>query len=379
MSEKITESELISILENPTGEEEELEKVQECIIFELTQNDSQPSVQTTPVEKPKRERLSQKFQINADAVELSENERQSEFNFEKVHEFFKRWRQKRYDRIVNPSKITKVIKKPQPPRNFIKIVSEGDSWFQYPLILDDIVDQIFEPKKIRNRDKPYVIYSLDHAGARLDEIIEEDEFVDAIKKIRPTYFMIGGGGNDLLDGGDGIQELIFDSSKNDEPEPGIKYAEKYINLPKLKQKIEDVMSLYKKVFDKVLNEDAFEGTILCHGYDYVKPIKGGKILGERLVKKGIVNETIMADVLAYIIDRFNEALINTIEDQPPGRKGRIVHVDCRGAAGPKDWNWYRGERRERGKDDFHPSNTGFKKIAKRFLNKLEELENERGN
>jgi len=37
----------------------------------------------------------------------------------------------------------------------VKIVSEGDSWFQYPVRLDDVIDQLFDR---------YAIYSLGGAG-----------------------------------------------------------------------------------------------------------------------------------------------------------------------------------------------------------------------
>lgn len=71
----------------------------------------------------------------------------------------------------------------------LKIVSEGDSWFQYPLLLDDVIDQIFER---------YAIYSLGSAGDHIADMIAKDEFTAAIRSEEPDVFLISGGGNDLV-------------------------------------------------------------------------------------------------------------------------------------------------------------------------------------
>lgn len=49
----------------------------------------------------------------------------------------------------------------------IRIVSEGDSWFQYPILLDDVIDQL--------SDDRHAIFSLGAAGDLLADMIDEDD------------------------------------------------------------------------------------------------------------------------------------------------------------------------------------------------------------
>jgi len=46
----------------------------------------------------------------------------------------------------------------------LRIVSEGDSWFQYPLLLDDVIDHLFDR---------YAILSLDAAGDLMADIMRQ--------------------------------------------------------------------------------------------------------------------------------------------------------------------------------------------------------------
>lgn len=381
MSEKILESELFSILENPQGELEEFDTVRKSFTYKGLQDNSQSQVRGIPTKDG--ESLSPVVEIDTDKVEVFGNAPDFERTDEKAKDFLKSWRQQRYQKKIEEF------------GNSIKIVSEGDSWFQFPIFLDDIIDQIFEPKKPFTGENPYAIYSLGTAADRLDLMVEKEEFIQPIRNIQPAYFLISGGGNDLRGkGGKGIEEVIFKLSDNDKPlKPQrpksknrnddisngeyyarryIDYAKEYIDEKKLAVKLESVMSSYKKLFDKVFGEPAFsEGIILCHGYDYVRPIKGGRALGEKLGEKNITDEEVMGDILANVINRFNEELVKVIDKHD--HKDRIVHVDCRGAAGRNDWHKdvLIGKI---ARDDFHPNNAGFEKIAERFIQKLEELE-----
>ena len=74
----------------------------------------------------------------------------------------------------------------------LRIVSEGDSWFQYPFLLDDVIDQLFDQ---------FAIFSLDAAGDLLQDMKKQDELSGAITAEQPQVVLLSGGGNDLL--GDG--------------------------------------------------------------------------------------------------------------------------------------------------------------------------------
>ena len=92
----------------------------------------------------------------------------------------KRKRQKRYRRKIESGNYT------------VKIVEEGDSWHQYPILLNDIVDQLFND---------YAIYSLSGAGHLLEDMLEEDEITDALRREKPDLLLLSGTGNDMV--GDG--------------------------------------------------------------------------------------------------------------------------------------------------------------------------------
>lgn len=325
---------LDKILEDPTGNLDELEEVLKHVTIETSERDA----------------LSPKLVIDNLIAQ-----REDKKSLKRVHDFFKIWRQERY-RI-------KIKRFPES----IKIVSEGDSWFQYPVLLNDIIDRIFEPKKPFTGDNPYAVYSLGHAGAKLEEILRENEFSRALKDIQPDWFLISGGGNDLIDGGDAFEELIKEFPEEDKTRP----VEEYIFEEKLLEKLDFVMRLYQKLFDLVLSEPVFKGKILCHGYDYPRPVADGIILGKRFVSRNIKSETTMFLIIKYIIDLFNDKLTQLIQSQPlEENKSRIIYVNCRGSAGPRDWNW-NNRLLPRLRDDFHPNNTGFDKIAKNFINVIE--------
>jgi len=73
------------------------------------------------------------------------------------------------------------------------VVSKGDSWFQYPFLLKDVIDQLFDD---------YAIYSLGGAGVLVSEMLDQDEIGDAIDRENPDLLFLSGRGNDLLGGSD---------------------------------------------------------------------------------------------------------------------------------------------------------------------------------
>ena len=74
------------------------------------------------------------------------------------------------------------------------IVSEGDSWFQYPITLNDVIDQLID-------EHEYQVYSLGKAGDLLALMVQEQEYVDAIESEQADLFLLSAGGNDMLGGG----------------------------------------------------------------------------------------------------------------------------------------------------------------------------------
>ena len=70
------------------------------------------------------------------------------------------------------------------------IVAEGDSWFQFPVFINDIIDWL-------NKNPKYNIYSIASAGDWFANIIYEGKYVEELSIHTPDVFLISGGGNDF--------------------------------------------------------------------------------------------------------------------------------------------------------------------------------------
>ncbi|MCG2590563.1 trypsin-like peptidase domain-containing protein [Rhodohalobacter sulfatireducens] len=218
----------------------------------------------------------------------------------------------------------------------VKIVAEGDSWFQYPLLLKDTIDQLIDLDKFQ-----YAIYGLSEAGDLLSNIVKEDEITEAIEKENPDVFLISGGGNDMV-GDNRMATLVHEFDANRLPK----------NYPndKFDLFLRELETLYRGLFTRLL-ADRPHLKILCHGYDNAIP-QDGKWLGKPLKKRNISDKDLQREIVAVMIGRFNERLKEISDDFP----GSVYHVDCQKIVGPKS-NW---------QDELHPKNEGYLKVAKKF-------------
>ena len=76
-------------------------------------------------------------------------------------------------------------------KNHITVLAEGDSWFNYPIILTDIIDRI-------NMEKDLAVYSIASGGDWLLNMLDGRQYVEELSIIHPDWFLISGGGNDLV-------------------------------------------------------------------------------------------------------------------------------------------------------------------------------------
>ena len=76
-------------------------------------------------------------------------------------------------------------------KSHIMVLAEGDSWFNYPIILTDIIDRI-------NMDKDLAVYSIASGGDWLLNMLTGREYVEELSISHPDWFLISGGGNDLV-------------------------------------------------------------------------------------------------------------------------------------------------------------------------------------
>lgn len=218
----------------------------------------------------------------------------------------------------------------------LKIVSEGDSWFQYPIILDDVIDQLFDR---------YAIYSLGAAGDLLEYMLKEDELTQAIATEQPDVFLISGGGNDLVGNGR-LATMVhaFEQTRLPQDYPNDKF-----NLF-----LTEINDLYRGLFSRLTSQFPTL-KIVTHGYDRVIP-NNGRWLGKPLSSKGIHNQELQKEILAVVIDRFNDSLRSVTDEFD----GTVFYIDCRNAV--TDQQWF---------DELHPNNRGFQAVADRFASVID--------
>ncbi len=220
------------------------------------------------------------------------------------------------------------------------IVSEGDSWFQYPIRLDDVIDVLM---------KEHLILSLGAAGDLLTDMAAEGEYLNAIEEEGADVFLLSGGGNDMLHSGRLAEYL--------KPYQNGMDAEALLERTRWNQFLDELRSTYSDIFNSIATR--FPSVVtFCHGYDYAVAREGGKWLGGPLASRG-VPKGLWTDVVKILIDEFNETLAALAEVS----SGRVVHIDCRDSVGASANSWF---------DELHPKDTGYKKVAKLFSQGIKE-------
>lgn len=218
-----------------------------------------------------------------------------------------------------------------------KIVSEGDSWFLYPVMLDETIDHLFER---------YAIYSLGAAGDDLKEMIEQDQYIPAIQQENADIFLISGGGNDVLG------EIASNLNKFDPEYSASDYPNENFD-----EVLDNLIGMFRAIFERVSSQFPSVKT-LCHGYDYAVPgIKGGWLAKPMHNELGIKDNKLQREIVKVLVDRFNGRLSTLASEFGQ----RVVYVNCRNSV-PDDRDWY---------NEIHPSSDGFSNVAGRFFNAIE--------
>ncbi|MCB0705009.1 MAG: SGNH/GDSL hydrolase family protein [Saprospiraceae bacterium] len=265
----------------------------------------------------------------------------------------------------------------------IVIVSEGDSWFEYPLFLKDIVDWLIKLTK-------YSVYSIASGGDWLGNILYNGDYIHELSLYRPDVFLISGGGNDLV-GGSRISLLVKERKDIDielsDAEKTLyetylkagyqnEYAHKLIIGRKFLNK--DFWALlnvfrfqYYLIFKNLESSGKFNSLkIITQGYEAPLPssnrnilinpmraiMKNGRWLDQPLRLRGIQDTGEKRAILATMMHEFNEMLIDI------GKKNKnVFHIDCRGFA-KNESDWF---------DELHLKSKFFKQIALTYIECIE--------
>ncbi|HLK30749.1 MAG TPA: hypothetical protein VKT28_19385 [Puia sp.] len=254
------------------------------------------------------------------------------------------------------------------PNNKV-ILAEGDSWFNYPIILTDIIDRI-------SMEKNFAVYSLASGGDWLLNMLTGRHYVEELSILHPDVFLISGGGNDLV--GSRRLAAVLESKPGDEylhsswAQQLIENADgKFIPLNRddfnegVRYLSKDFFALlmffhlqYYSLIHGILKSGKFLNIqIITQGYDY--PIPSSKIGGLKIWRwyipfvrkflghsswlstpmkiRGITNEDLQRKILYSIIYLFNEMAIQlgaSINEEFPDS---VFHIDSRGSVGNGGW------------------------------------------
>lgn len=241
------------------------------------------------------------------------------------------------------------------------LVSVGDSWFQFPFFLDDVIDQL---------GGAYSIWSLDAAGDTLaNMVLNEQRHLSGLRRWagKARALLLSGSGNDIVgEDPDGIPVL----AKIVRPFEAGRLAAWYIGTSEFSRRLASIEACFGEVFAAVARE--FPGIpVICHGYDHAIPAvpddprrpawaKPDEWLAGPLSRHlGIRDPQLQRDIVRVLIDRLNEVLAGLCGGNGGGRFPNAWYVNVRGVV------------RGRWADELHPSDTGFADVAMSFRTVIE--------
>lgn len=221
----------------------------------------------------------------------------------------------------------------------LRIVDEGDSWFQYPLRLSDTIDQLAQ-------DADKAIFSLSGAGDLLRDMADRREYLAALQQTGAPVMLLSGGGNDILGGGNFERFLLpFEDGKG---------PKDLLNIPLLESAMRAVLADYRRILGDVRHH--FPGVrIFGHAYDVAYPQPDGRWIGKPLTAKGIPLD-IGRSIVEFILDGFTAALRGF-----EGEFDNYSLVDLRGKVDHGKQSWF---------DELHPKNPGYARAADEFREAL---------
>ncbi|GAB3906996.1 hypothetical protein GCM10028803_40280 [Larkinella knui] len=266
-----------------------------------------------------------------DSAHLDERGLISDFGLKVANELANRLRNRHYQQVIKHFP------------NRVRLVSEGDSWFQHPLVTDTI-DHL---------SRAFAVYCVAAAGDTLRNYQKTGEYLDAIDEQHPAFFLISGGGNDIL----GEQFRTFLKDNPDLSEPPGQNPRRFLN-DRVFAELDTLRDLYKAMFGH-LKVHKPKLKILVHGYDYVIPLsvtnKGW--LGRYMIEKGIGSQKDRFTIIQFILDEFNtriKAVAEAFEN--------VSYIDLRKTVRPDQWY-----------DEIHPNGDGFQQVAMKFMERINEL------
>lgn len=250
-------------------------------------------------------------------------------------------------------------------------MSEGDSWFQFPFLISEVIDQL---------ENDYLIWSVGAAGDTAENMIfgpekkGKTEYMRALRMQRYDVqgFLFSAAGNDII-GEDPYsgKSALFDLIKPFNGDVSDVYG--HINVCELGERISCLRRGYERVITNIRAEPGIAHIpIFVHGYDYAFPFpfgnndprnpayaKNDEWLGEPLAQRNIHDDGLRRCIIKVLIDAVYDMLLSIAGDS---EESKVWVVNCRDAMPDlTDWN-----------DEIHGTSAGFGKVAYRFRQVIQE-------
>lgn len=228
----------------------------------------------------------------------------------------------------------------------MKIIADGDSWFDYPRILLTGGGVINHLERLLGQSIP----NLAHHGDGTQNMLSLKQRKELEYQLKfADILLFSGGGNDIC----GEQFCVWLNDNTDDD------VEKAIHWPRLNAALDLTMAVFddlRQIRDAV-NPECY---IVTHGYDFPIPSdKGvcgnGPWLKPSLDYCGWRDKFQQSHIAALVLKAFDTRLTNW--DCP-----RHLHVPTQGTLIPIDWQ-----------NEIHPNRTGYAKIAKKFAATIKPL------
>jgi GDSL-like Lipase/Acylhydrolase family len=219
-----------------------------------------------------------------------------------------------------------------------RIVSEGDSWFQYPTSLQDVIDHLM---------RDHAILCVSAAGDTLADMRDQNEVISNVTREGASAVLFSAGGNDLFqDGNIGtLIEPVFAGAK-----PSDLLGTTFDAF------LTRIMSDYRAYLLRMHTAHP-KVHILIHGYGPAFS-RNGAWIGRPLKKKGVMPVSVQNALIKLVLRRFNDGLRALSND--PTLHGKVAHIDVTDIGqNPEDWY-----------DEIHLNGENFGKVAARFRAEL---------
>jgi hypothetical protein len=236
-----------------------------------------------------------------------------------------------------------------------RVICFGDSWFNYPIDLIDLHQQL---KRLYKKAFFYNESVIGRESADLKKL--RPRLKNLLQNYQFDVLLLSMGGNDVV--GTELQEFV---KQADEPQDFStrnwgrlpKLVMDHIHLASFDSALRFISSDYQQIFD-LRNQVVPNCEIVMHNYDYPWPDgRPYKLFGKKLTKPWIkpfleqVGVDAFADqrlICAWLIDQFT-----LVQKELANRNQRVRCVDSRNlVTTAKDWD-----------NEIHPKRAGFKRIA----------------